>query len=193
LTPAGLLAQFAEDLTQPVMHSFEDSRMVVERGGRQARQRRDRVIDPRVSWFAIHKICLSSGYSYCPRERYRPPRNEARMTVTAEQCREALQKLAGRLSELSSAERADYFGNRTMSCTIPDLGVTFRTQLGTEGDPDVREQTPDDPPADIRITASSEDVLSLAESPMNIARMWLSGKVKIEASMKDLFRLRRLL
>ncbi|MGD0556860.1 MAG: SCP2 sterol-binding domain-containing protein [Streptosporangiaceae bacterium] len=111
----------------------------------------------------------------------------------AEQCREALQKLAARLNELSPGERADYFGNRTMSCTIPDLNVTFRTQLGTEGDADVREQTPDDPPADIRITASSDDVLSLAESPMNIARMWLAGKVKIDASMKDLFRLRKLL
>jgi hypothetical protein len=111
----------------------------------------------------------------------------------AEQCREALQKLAGRLAELTPGERADYFGNRTMSCTIPDLGVTFRTRLGTDSLDDVREQAPDDPPADIRITASSEDVLSLTEPPMNIARMWLAGKVKIEASMKDLFRLRRLL
>jgi hypothetical protein len=113
--------------------------------------------------------------------------------TTAEQCREALQKLAGRLTEISPGERADYFGNRTMSCTIPDLGVTFRTHLGTESSEPVREQTPEDPPADIRITASSEDVLSLSDSPMNIARMWLAGKVKIEASMKDLFRLRKLL
>jgi hypothetical protein len=28
---------------------------------------------------------------------------------------------------------------------------------------------------------------------MNIARAWMSGRIKIEASMKDLFRLRRLL
>lgn len=111
----------------------------------------------------------------------------------AEQCRAALQKLAGRLTELSPGDRADYFGNRTMSCTIPDLDVTFRTHLGTDGSNEVREQTPDDPPADIRITASSDDVLSLADSPMNIARMWLAGKVKIDASMKDLFRLRKLL
>ena len=113
--------------------------------------------------------------------------------ITAEECREALQKLAARLTELSPDERSDYFGNRTMSCTIPDLGVTFRTHLGTDGADTVCEQTPQDPKADIRITASSANVLSLAESPMNIARMWLSGTVKIEASMKDLFRLRKLL
>jgi hypothetical protein len=34
---------------------------------------------------------------------------------TAEECREALQKLASRLSELSPADRDQYFGNRSIS------------------------------------------------------------------------------
>lgn len=111
---------------------------------------------------------------------------------SAEECREALQKLAGRLSELSPADRDEYFGNRSMSVTIPDLGVTYATNLGAGDDP-VREVGPDDPPADIRMTANSDEVVSLADSPMNIARAWMAGRVKIEASMKDLFRLRKLL
>jgi hypothetical protein len=111
---------------------------------------------------------------------------------TAEECRTALQKLAGRLSELSPAEREQYFGNRTISVTVPDLGVTFVTLLGSGDDP-VREVTPGDPPADIRMTANSDEVVSLAEQPMNVARAWMSGRLKIEASVKDLFRLRRLL
>ena len=112
---------------------------------------------------------------------------------SAEQCREALQKLANRLSELSPADREAYFGNRTISVTIPDLGVTFGTRLGSADDPVVREVGPDEPPADMRLTANSDEVVSLAESPMNIARAWVAGRVKIEASMKDLFRLRKLL
>jgi hypothetical protein len=52
---------------------------------------------------------------------------------------------------------------------------------------------PGAPPADIRMTANSDEVVALAEQPMNIARAWMSGRVKIEASVKDLFRLRRLL
>ena len=111
---------------------------------------------------------------------------------SAEECREALQKLAGRLSELSPEDRDEYFGNRSVSVTIPDLGVTFATNLGT-GDNPVREVGPGDPPADIRLTADSDEVVSLAQSPMNIARAWMGGRVKIEASMKDLFRLRKLL
>ena len=112
--------------------------------------------------------------------------------TSAEECRAALQKLAGRLSEMSPAERDQYFGNRKISVTIPDLGVTFVTVLGTGNDP-VREATHGEPPADIRITAKSQEVIALAEQPMNIARAWMTGRVKIEASMKDLFRLRRLL
>ena len=112
--------------------------------------------------------------------------------ASAEECRTALQKLAGRLSELSPADRDQYFGNRRISVTIPDLNVTYVTVLGTGDDP-VRELAPGEAPADIRMTANSDQVISLAEQPMNIARAWMSGKVKIEASVKDLFRLRRLL
>jgi hypothetical protein len=112
--------------------------------------------------------------------------------TSAEECRTALQKLAGRLSELNPDQREQYFGNRTLSVAIPDLGVTYVTVLGSGDDP-VREAAPGDPPADIRMTADSDEVVALAEQPMNIARAWMTGRVKIEASVKDLFRLRRLL
>jgi hypothetical protein len=134
---------------------------------------------------------LLRAVRYPPRERYPSSTIEAHMN-SAEECRRALQKLAGRLSELSPADRDTYFGNRTISVTIPDLGVTYATTLGGGDDP-VREAAPGEPPADIRLTADSSEVLSLAESPMNIARSWVAGRVKIEASMKDLFRLRKLL
>lgn len=111
---------------------------------------------------------------------------------SAEECREALEKLAGRLAEVPPGERETYFGDRAISVTIPDLGVVFATRLGAGEDP-VREVAPGDPPADIRLTASSDEVMSLAQSPLNIARAWINGRVKIEASVKDLFRLRKLL
>ena len=112
--------------------------------------------------------------------------------TSAEECRAALQKLAGRLGELTPAEREEYFGNRTVSVTIPDLGVTFVSVLGAGDDP-VREAVPGEPPAAIRMTANSDEVIALSEQPMNIARAWMARRIKIEASVKDLFRLRRLL
>jgi len=113
--------------------------------------------------------------------------------ATAEECREALQKLTGRLSEMSPNDRAGYFGNRSMSCEVTDLGVTFVTRFTPDGAEPVREAAAGDPPADIRLAASSDDVLHLSESPANIARMWVSGKVKVHASMRDLLALRKLL
>jgi hypothetical protein len=77
--------------------------------------------------------------------------------ASAEECREALQTLTARLAEMSPQDRASYFGKRSMSCMVTDLGVTFITRFA------------------------------------NIARMWLSGRVKVQASMRDLLALRRLL
>jgi hypothetical protein len=113
--------------------------------------------------------------------------------ASAEECREALQKLTGRFSEMNAKDRASFFSNRSMSCEVTDLGVMFVTRFTDTGAEPVREAAPGDPPADIRLAANSDDVLHLAESPANIARMWVSGKVKVHASMRDLLALRRLL
>ena len=113
--------------------------------------------------------------------------------ASAQECRDALDKLAGRLTEMSPKDRASYFGNRSMSVEVTDLGITFLTRFTDTGVDPIREAVPDDPPADIRLAAVSDDVLHLAESPANIARMWVSGKVKVHASMRDLLSLRKLL
>ena len=113
--------------------------------------------------------------------------------ATVEECREALQALSNRLTEMSPQDRASYFGERSMSCQVTDLGVTFVTRFTDSGAEPVTEAKPDDPPADIRLTANSDDVISLSATPANIARMWLSGRVKVQASMRDLLALRKLL
>ena len=113
--------------------------------------------------------------------------------ASAEECREALQVLSGRLTEMSPQDRASYFGKRSMSCHVTDLDITFVTRFTDEGATPVAEAKPDDPPADIRLTASSDDVISLSATPANIARMWISGRVKVQASMRDLLALRKLL
>ena len=113
--------------------------------------------------------------------------------ASAEECREALQTLSGRLTEMSPADRASYFGQRSMSCQVTDLGVTFVTRFTDNGADPVTEAKPDDPPADIRLTANSNDVVSLAATPANIARMWIAGRVQVHASMRDLLALRKLL
>jgi hypothetical protein len=113
--------------------------------------------------------------------------------ASAEECREALQALSGRLTEMSPQDRASYFGNRSMSCHVTDLGITYVTRFTDHGAEPVAEAKPDDPPADIRLTASSDDVISLSATPANIARMGIAGRVGVKASMRDLLALRKLL
>src|SRR5512142_2271640 len=113
--------------------------------------------------------------------------------ASAEECREALQVLSGRLTEMSPQDRASYFGNRSMSCHVTDLGVTFVTRLTDAGAEPVTEAKPDDLPADIRLTAGSADGIAPSATPANIARMWIAGRVKVHASMRDLLALRKLL
>jgi hypothetical protein len=111
--------------------------------------------------------------------------------ASAEECREALQTLTARLADMSPQDRASYFGKRSMSCHVTDLGVTFITRFTDAGADPVKEAAADEPPADIRLTATSDDVVSLSATPANIARMWLSGRVKVQASMRDLLALGR--
>jgi hypothetical protein len=113
--------------------------------------------------------------------------------ATAEECREALQALTTRLGEVPEKDRSSFFSNRTFSCHVTDLDITFVTRLTDTGAEPIKEAAPDEPPADIRLTAKSDDVVSIAATPANIARMWMAGRVQVKASVRDLLALRRLL
>ena len=113
--------------------------------------------------------------------------------ASAEECREALQALIGRLGEMPEKDRSSYFSNRSFSCHVTDLDITLVTKITEAGAEPVVQASPDDPPADIRLTANSDDVVSLAATPANIARMWIAGRVGVKASMRDLLALRKLL
>jgi hypothetical protein len=113
--------------------------------------------------------------------------------ATAEECRTALEALAGRLSEVDPQKRAAVLADRTLSCTATDLGVTFVTKLGADGASPVTEASPGDPPAQVRFSAPSDELLAISGDPKLFVRSWLTGKVKVNASLTDILRLRKLL
>ena len=205
------LVELAQDVPEPPVHLFEHGDMVLDGQARQAAQPGHGTIDPLIAcrgcWdhdsFGIDILTFipcTLVWVFLIHVRY-PPRgtlpsdadkSEAHM-ASAQECREALQTLTTRLAEMSPQDRASYFGTRSMSCHVTDLGVTFITRFTDDGAEPVKEAAPDEPPADIRLTANSDDVVTLSATPANIARMWLSGRVKVQASMRDLLALRRLL
>jgi hypothetical protein len=113
--------------------------------------------------------------------------------ATAEECRKALESLTGRLSGLNPQQRAAYLADRVLSCHVDDLGITFVTQLGPDGAGPVTEVDGKDVEAQVRFSTSSDELLALAENPGSFARAWLGGRIKVQASIFDLLRLRKLL
>lgn len=113
--------------------------------------------------------------------------------ATAEECRRALEGLTDRLSQLDAQARQTHLVDRTLSCHVSDLGITFLTQLGQHGADPIIEGSDGHPAAQIRFTAKSDDVLAIAADPGTFARAWLSGRLKVEGNFFDLLSLRRLL
>jgi|SRR5205814_6761193 len=113
--------------------------------------------------------------------------------ATADECRKALEILLGHIAEMNPADRAANFPERTMSCRVPDLGLLFVTRLGPRGADPVEEAAAGTPGAQVRFTADSDDLVSIAADPASFARAWLTGRLKVEASVFDLLRLRKFL
>jgi predicted lipid carrier protein YhbT len=113
--------------------------------------------------------------------------------ATAEECRQALESLTGQIQEMDPADRAAYLVDRVISCKVSDLGVTFVTRLGPDGASPVTLANGSDVQAQVRFTTKSDDLLALAEDPGSIGRAWLTGRLKVEASIFDLLRLRKVL
>jgi hypothetical protein len=119
---------------------------------------------------------------------------ESEVTLaTAEECRKALEGLTARISEMNPDDRAAHLADRSLSCEIPDLGVTFVTRLGPNGADPVREAGDEDRPAQVRFVANSDVVVSIAQDPGSFARAWLTGRLKVHANVFDLLRLRKLM
>jgi len=113
--------------------------------------------------------------------------------ATAEECRKALERLTARISDMDPEQRAANLLDRTLSCEIPDLGVTFSTRLGPDGADPVREAGAGDLPAQIRFIANSDVVVSISDDPGSFMRAWVTGRLKVHGSVFDLLRLRKLM
>ena len=50
-----------------------------------------------------------------------------------------------------------------------------------------------DPEAQVKFTTKSDDLVALAENPTSIGKAWITGRLKVEASIFDILRLRKAL
>ncbi|MFH8977438.1 sterol-binding protein [Streptomyces sp. NPDC017890] len=114
--------------------------------------------------------------------------------ATTEECRAALEKLSENMRGAEGDVRSATELDRSVSCHITDLDVTFAGRMA-DGRIDVRETFAGPPreKAEIRLAMTGDDLVALVDGELNFAKSWGSGRVKLEAGLRDLFRLRKLL
>jgi predicted lipid carrier protein YhbT len=113
--------------------------------------------------------------------------------ATAEECQAALESLTGRIAAMDSKDREAHLLDRTLSCRVPDLNLTFVTRLGPHGAEQIKIAGNGAPPAQVRFTADSNTVVAIAGDPGSFMRAWLSGKLRVQGSVLDLLHLRKLM
>jgi hypothetical protein len=114
--------------------------------------------------------------------------------TTTEECRGALEKLSENLAGANGDMRDAAALDRSLSCHITDLDITFVGRLGNgriavldtfRGPP--REK------AEIRLAMTGGDLVAMVDGELRFAKAWVSGRVRLEAGLRDLLRLKKLL
>ncbi|MFJ9681242.1 SCP2 sterol-binding domain-containing protein [Streptomyces sp. NPDC101194] len=114
--------------------------------------------------------------------------------ATMAECRSALDRLSGNLAVADGDVRSAAALDRSLSCHIKDLDITFTGRLA-DGRIQVLD-TADGPPrekAEIRLAMTGDDLVAMVDGELNFAKAWGTGRVRLEAGFRDLLRLRTLL
>lgn len=111
--------------------------------------------------------------------------------ATVEQCEAAMHQLADKLKSPDAEQARGKLIDRSISCHLRDLGVTFGGQL--RGGDIVGIRQVEKPDGQIKLTTTSDDLLALVGGELNFARAWAAGRLKVDASVFDLLKLRALL
>lgn len=111
--------------------------------------------------------------------------------ASVEQCEEALAELARRLEEYPHEMRRDGIPDRTVELTLLDLDVTFRARLHDGQLVDIEQGAVSKP--NIRLTMNSDDLIELTDKRLKFSHAWATGRLHLDASIRDLLRLRSLM
>jgi hypothetical protein len=111
--------------------------------------------------------------------------------ASVEQCEAALAVLAARLDEYPHEQRRQHIPDRTVELTLLDLDVTFRGRLHDGQLVDITRGRGEKP--NIRLTMSSDDLIDLTDKRLAFSHAWATGRLHLDAGLRDLLRLRKLM
>jgi hypothetical protein len=106
---------------------------------------------------------------------------------------EAVQGLLDRLSDVDPELRRRYAVERTVACRVRDLQIVYLGRFDDDGvlqDVRTAEHGGD---AQVKLLVSSDDLIALIDGQLSLPAAWATGRLKVDASMLDLLKLRSLL
>ncbi|PZS29647.1 MAG: sterol-binding protein [Pseudonocardiales bacterium] len=108
--------------------------------------------------------------------------------ASLEECEQAFHGLAAKLAGAEPAARRKASLDRSLTCTLRDLKVIFAGQLRDGELLNIRQVDKSD--GQVKMTMTSDDLLELVAGELPMGSAWASGRVKIDASVFDLLKLR---
>jgi hypothetical protein len=108
---------------------------------------------------------------------------------------EVQRQLAALMARLDGNEanvRSAIPSRKVLRCLVPDLDAAWFSVVD-DGHVSPPSETPPDGPADITLRVHSDDLVDLVEGRVSFLSAFTSGKVRVDASIVDLLRLRSLL
>jgi putative sterol carrier protein len=113
---------------------------------------------------------------------------------TKNQVRAKLQQMIDRLDEAGEEAQANLAralpAPKTIQIDVTDLGISYWTELaqGRMGELEEGEALE----VDIRMRAKSDDLVAMIDGEVGLMSSFLSGRVRVDASLSDLLALRKL-
>lgn len=108
--------------------------------------------------------------------------------ASPEECEKAFHQLADRLAAADQSTRKKAALDRSLTCTVSDLGIVFGARLKDGELNEIRRAEVAD--GQVKLTLSSDDLLQLVDGRLSFGSAWASGRVKIDAKVLDLLKLR---
>jgi len=107
--------------------------------------------------------------------------------ATAEQCESAIAEAIERINAVDP-EKSRHVPDRTLGCTLLDLDRTYTAEL--EGGRILGFKLDCESQPQVRLLCSSDDLVAMVHGELKFAHAWATGRVHLDASLRDLLRMR---
>lgn len=112
--------------------------------------------------------------------------------ATKDEVSKAIGRLMARLDGNEENVRSAIPGRKVLGCLVTDLDASWYSVI-EDGHVSAPTQSPPDEPVAVLLKVRSDDLIDLVEERISFTSAFLSGKVRVDASLTDLLRLRTLL